>query len=379
VLCCVACEKTGQSNGPLREPTNACVSLSNELPWQHTHLRERRCVVLKASQKLMDRTFRSLFFLVTANRIMSFEKENSPPRLQRERRGCFQQETTADRSSVRTSILDREDSSSKDDDALDSNSFHATFLQKASRLGLPTVKRQSQWEQALCNYSTGTWTRDERLLFLKGLRAYGWGRWKEISGTYLVTRYVRVNVKETEIVVRKVNSLSLSSSRLISRRAMISIIQSHFSCFVCTTNQITINRSSKQIKCHGQKTKQKIQRGKNILEELLVAEATGTAPSTPNHIVERRQPLRMDGPSSPSVELALAWNSSSPVKDSSSVDYSETGQRQEEPESMRIEEDRSRSSSSLALILRASDEEMTAADTLCRLQVAGKIADETRA
>jgi hypothetical protein len=37
-------------------------------------------------------------------------------------------------------------------------------------------------------YNRGTWSDQERLLFLKGMRVYGLGRWKEI-GTILTTRY----------------------------------------------------------------------------------------------------------------------------------------------------------------------------------------------
>jgi hypothetical protein len=50
------------------------------------------------------------------------------------------------------------------------------------------VKSKSRHEHNQCKYRTGKWGRNERLLFLKGLRVYGWGRWKEIGGTYLTTR-----------------------------------------------------------------------------------------------------------------------------------------------------------------------------------------------
>jgi hypothetical protein len=130
-----------------------------------------------------------------------------------------------------------------------------------------------------------------------------------------------------------------------------------------------MTRSSRQIKCHGQKTKQKIQRGTNdILQELLVAEATGTAPLTPNHIVERRRRHRMDGPTSVE-QLPSAWSSRPVEKDNNSVDSSGTGQRQKESRTIGAEDRSGKSSCSLGLLLRASDEEMTAADTLCRLQV----------
>lgn len=61
-------------------------------------------------------------------------------------------------------------------------------LDAIKRAALPKVKQKSKSEHMLCHYNTGEWSREERLLFLKGLRAYGWGKWKEIGGTYLTTR-----------------------------------------------------------------------------------------------------------------------------------------------------------------------------------------------
>jgi hypothetical protein len=50
------------------------------------------------------------------------------------------------------------------------------------------VPRQNRREASKQNaYRQGAWTTDERLLFLKGLRKHGVGRWKEI-GTVLTTR-----------------------------------------------------------------------------------------------------------------------------------------------------------------------------------------------
>ena len=53
------------------------------------------------------------------------------------------------------------------------------------------LPRQSQQEhhrrQLLQPYRQGPFDRDERLLFLKGLRRYGEGRWKEI-GLYVTSR-----------------------------------------------------------------------------------------------------------------------------------------------------------------------------------------------
>lgn len=81
------------------------------------------------------------------------------------------------------------------DNAVDSGSTASAPDHPAALL--PKVKRKSRREHALCNYNTGKWTRDERLLFLLGLRAYGWGRWKEIGGTYLTTRCVQTKKYKT--------------------------------------------------------------------------------------------------------------------------------------------------------------------------------------
>jgi hypothetical protein len=54
------------------------------------------------------------------------------------------------------------------------------------------VPRRSQREhealQCRHPYQQGKWSNQERLIFLKGMRVYGLGRWKEI-GTILTSRY----------------------------------------------------------------------------------------------------------------------------------------------------------------------------------------------
>lgn len=50
-----------------------------------------------------------------------------------------------------------------------------------------SVPRVSRHEREKHVYRQGLWTEQEHLLFLKGLRRYGTGRWKEI-GTIVTTR-----------------------------------------------------------------------------------------------------------------------------------------------------------------------------------------------
>jgi hypothetical protein len=42
-------------------------------------------------------------------------------------------------------------------------------------------------------YNEGRWTFEEKILFLKGLRRYGRGKWKKI-GSLLPTRYVQETI-----------------------------------------------------------------------------------------------------------------------------------------------------------------------------------------
>jgi hypothetical protein len=48
-------------------------------------------------------------------------------------------------------------------------------------------KREHEALQCRHPYDQGKWSNQERLLFLKGMRVYGLGRWKEI-GTILTSR-----------------------------------------------------------------------------------------------------------------------------------------------------------------------------------------------
>lgn len=128
------------------------------------------------------------------------EKENSPPRrnLRRQNHGITnlgeQQEVQPAAASMPPSQLEGNlsiSSVASTAGSATSASSSVSSFPISPRHALPTVKRKSRREHRQSNYKHGKWTRDERLLFLKGVRAYGWGRWKEIGGTFLTTRCVQ--------------------------------------------------------------------------------------------------------------------------------------------------------------------------------------------
>jgi len=55
---------------------------------------------------------------------------------------------------------------------------------ESGTFSVPRISRHERKKHAYCQ---GPWTEQEHLLFLKGLRRYGTGRWKEI-GTIVTTR-----------------------------------------------------------------------------------------------------------------------------------------------------------------------------------------------
>ena len=115
---------------------------------------------------------------ITLRRMNKTEKENSPPRTrQRVRRQQMQP----------VLLLARD----PQQDACQSfPQPSCSKMSSSNRRQSLHVKRKSRYEHRQSNYNRGAWTRTERLLFLKGLRVHGWGRWKEIAATDLLTRNV---------------------------------------------------------------------------------------------------------------------------------------------------------------------------------------------
>lgn len=50
--------------------------------------------------------------------------------------------------------------------------------------------RQTRRREVQSGFKSGKWSREERLLFLKGFRVHGYGKWKLIGRDYLPSRYV---------------------------------------------------------------------------------------------------------------------------------------------------------------------------------------------
>lgn len=126
------------------------------------------------------------------------------------------------------------------------------------------LPRKSRQEHAKKTYRTGRWSNEERLLFLKGMRRFGAGQWKEI-GLYVTSRYV----ESKRSIVHARNSSLLCSATL----------SCNFSWHIC--------RSISQIKSHGQTAVRQINAGEaGIFQELIIAEANGVAPQSPANLLE---------------------------------------------------------------------------------------------
>ena len=82
-------------------------------------------------------------------------------------------------------------SSSRDDHHHHHHCCTAGGEEKENSLRGFVLPRKSRQEHAKKTYRQGRWSNEERLLFLKGLRRFGAGQWKEI-GLYVTTRYVVV-------------------------------------------------------------------------------------------------------------------------------------------------------------------------------------------
>lgn len=110
---------------------------------------------------------------------MPVEKENSPPRSRSKRDNVYRQgdhdylSPGGEMKVENHENLAAASASNEDDEA---------------PKPLSGVNQANQQEKN--KYNTGNWSKEERLLFLKGLRAYGWGRWKNIGATYVPTRCV---------------------------------------------------------------------------------------------------------------------------------------------------------------------------------------------
>lgn len=67
--------------------------------------------------------------------------------------------------------------------------YRTLTTRQGTRVTVPRRSRRDQqaFEQANRPYREGRWSKEERLLFLQGLKTFGVGKWKEI-GTLVTTR-----------------------------------------------------------------------------------------------------------------------------------------------------------------------------------------------
>ena len=66
---------------------------------------------------------------------------------------------------------------------------HPDFL-KNMKTESDAVTARDQERQAKGQIRTGTWTKEETMAFLHGVRIYGFGNWSIIADNIIPTRYV---------------------------------------------------------------------------------------------------------------------------------------------------------------------------------------------
>ena len=147
------------------------------------------------------------------------------------------------------------------------------------RAGLAAaVPRKSRAEHAQQHYHQGPWSSHERLQFLRGLRLYGMGRWKEI-GTILTTRYVAGTTIPAIIPAAILLTVAVAV-------ASVCTVDSIHSPHAPYHRSITL-RSNKQIKSHGQKMELAIFSNQHVYAELEAAEAAEAALQGVDHACSR--------------------------------------------------------------------------------------------